>query len=364
MKKSQKNNQFGLWNRLVFIVFGILVFTGIIAYIIVFTVLNRDLFYYLEFNFSFSFVLALVLSLIIGTAITYQVGKEILIPMMRLNYASKQIAEGNFQVEIHVNTRIREIKEMFRSFNQMVSELKSIEMMRNDFVTNISHEFKTPLTAIEGYATLLQDAELEDEERLQYIQMILDSTKQLNTLSSNVLKLSKLENQEKVTDKKQYRLDEQIRHILLYHEKAWSDKEIELRLNLPKTIIYQNESLLAQVWSNLLSNAIKFTPANGSIEVTITRLGTEVAVSIRDSGMGMTPQVKRHIFEKFYQGDRSRAKEGNGLGLALTQRIVSLCNGQIHVDSEPGKGSEFIVIFAIDERSSSPLGNHDLAKGK
>lgn len=341
----KKNNQTGLWNRLVFIVFGILVFTGIIAYVIVFTVLNRDLFYYLEFNFSFSLILALVLSLIIGTAITYQVGKEILLPMMKLNHASKEIANGNFQVEINVNTRIREIKEIFRSFNQMVSELKSIEMMRNDFVANISHEFKTPLTAIEGYATLLQDDELADDERLQYIQMILDSTKQLSTLSSNILRLSKLENQGKITDKKLYRLDEQIRHVLLYYEKAWSEKEIELKLDLPKTLFYQNESLLTQVWSNLVSNAIKFTPPNGSIEVTITKTEAGITVSIKDNGIGMTPQAKKHIFDKFYQGDRSRAKEGNGLGLALVHRIICLCHGEIQVNSEPGKGSEFIVSF-------------------
>ncbi|MHB0864957.1 HAMP domain-containing sensor histidine kinase [Paenibacillus sp. SEL3] len=348
MKKVKKNNQIGLWNRLVFIVFGILVFTGIIAYLIVFTVLNRDLFYYLEFNFSFSLILALLLSLIIGTAITYQVGKEILIPMMKLNHASKEIASGNFHVEVNVNTRIREIQEIFRNFNQMASELKSIEMMRNDFVTNISHEFKTPLTSIEGYATLLQDEGLAVEEREQYIQMILDSAKQLSTLSSNILRLSKLENQDRVTDRKLYRLDEQIRYVLLQYEQAWSEKEIELKLNLPKTSIYQNESLLTQVWSNLLSNAIKFTPANGSIEITITKLETEVAVSIKDSGMGMTPEVKKHIFDKFYQGDHTRAKEGNGLGLALVNRIVCLCNGQINVYSEPGQGSEFKVKFLSD----------------
>ncbi|WP_049827436.1 sensor histidine kinase [Paenibacillus maysiensis] len=351
MKKTIKNKQVGLRNRLVFIVFGIFVVVGIITYSIVFLVSNTDLFYYIEFNLSFSFVLALTLSLVIGTAITSLVGKQILTPMMKLNYASKEIANGNFHVKMNADTQIKEIEEIFTSFNQMVAELKNIEMMRNDFVANISHEFKTPLTAIEGYATLLQDNELEDDERLQYIQTILDSTKQLSTLSSNILRLSKLENQDKVTDKTLYRLDEQIRQVLLYFEKTWLDKELELILDLPKTMFYQNENLLMQVWINLLSNAIKFTPPLGSIQVILIKRETEIIVSIKDSGIGMTQQVKKHIFEKFYQGDRSRSKEGNGLGLALVYRIVCLCNGKIQVNSEPDKGSEFIVTFSTDKSS-------------
>ncbi|MDY8023263.1 HAMP domain-containing sensor histidine kinase [Paenibacillus polymyxa] len=271
--------------------------------------------------------------------------------MMKLNYASKEIANGNFHVKMNADTQIKEIEEIFVSFNQMVAELKSIEMMRNDFVANISHEFKTPLTAIEGYATLLQDNELEDDERLQYIQMILDSTKQLSTLSSNILRLSKLENQDKVTDKTLYRLDEQMRQVLLYFEKTWLDKELELILDLPKTMFYQNENLLMQVWINLLSNAIKFTPPRGSIQVTLIKRETEIMVSIKDSGIGMTQQMIKHIFEKFYQGDRSRSKEGNGLGLALVYRIVCLCNGKIQVNSELDKGSEFIVTFSTYDSS-------------
>jgi signal transduction histidine kinase len=352
MKKSINNNQSGLWNRLVFIVFGILILAGVVVYLIVYFVLNKDLFHYVEFNFSFSFIFALLLSLILGSAITYQVGKEILNPMMKLNHASKEVANGNFHLEVNVQTHIKEIEEIFMSFNQMVNELKSIEIIRNDFVANISHEFKTPLTAIEGYATLLQDNELSERERLQYVQMILGSTKQLSTLSSNILKLSNLENQGTITDKKMYRLDEQIREVLLFHEKSWSEKEIELQLELPKTVIYQNESLLIQVWSNLISNAIKFSSQKGQIRVSLTKKDEGIVVSVKDNGIGMTPQVKKHIFEKFYQGEPSRTREGNGLGLAMVHRIVCLCDGKIFVNSEPGKGSEFIVFFPIAEVNS------------
>ncbi|MNW38963.1 Alkaline phosphatase synthesis sensor protein PhoR [compost metagenome] len=341
-----KNRQTGLWNRLVFIVFGILILAGIVTYSLVFLVLSADLFHYLEFNFTFSFVLAVLLSVIIGTIITSQIGKQILSPMMKLNSALREVANGNFLTTLNTDTSIKEINEIFLNFNQMVSELKGIEMMRNDFVTNISHEFKTPLSAIEGYTTLLQDEEIEDDERKQYIQVILESSRQLSSLSTDILKLSKLDNQDKVTDKNDYRLDEQIRQVLLTFEEIWSKKELNLSLDLPKVYIYQNEILLRQVWSNLISNAIKFTPQNGRIQITLNELDKQIIVSIKDNGIGMNSDIKKHIFDKFYQGDRSRAMEGNGLGLSLVKRIIQLSDGEIYVNSEAGKGSEFKVIFS------------------
>lgn len=345
---NKTGRKFGLWNSFVAIVFGILLLIGAITYAVVLTAVNMDLFKYMEFNLAFSMSVAVLLSLIIGSAITYLVGKQILMPLLKLNQASKEIAGGNFHIKLQTSTPIREIKEIYANFNQMAAELASIELMRNDFIAQFSHEFKTPLASIEGYASLLQDETLSKEDRRQYVRMILDSSSQLSSLSASILKLSKLENQDIVTEKTLYRLDEQLRQALLYFEKEWTLKNLELKLELPQTMFYQNQKLMMQIWLNLLSNAIKFTPPNGRIKVALLKREKEISVSVKDSGIGMEEQVQRHIFDKFYQGDSSRSENGNGLGLAVVARIVKMGNGRIEVTSTPGEGSEFVVSFPIE----------------
>lgn len=202
-----------------------------------------------------------------------------------------------------------------------------METLRNDFIVNVSHEFKTPIAAIEGYATLMQDQELSPEERADYSRLIIESTRQLSSLSSNILKLSKLENQEIVGGKKEFALDEQLRQALLLLEAQWNDKGINLELTLEPVVYYGNEELLMQVWLNLLSNAIKFTDNGGEVAVSLLSAEDAVTVRIADSGTGMTEEVMKRIFEKFYQGDKSRSAEGNGLGLPLVRRIVELSGG-------------------------------------
>ncbi|SHL58829.1 Signal transduction histidine kinase [Anaerocolumna jejuensis DSM 15929] len=343
MHKHKRKRQASLWQYFVLIVFGILVMTSVIMYVIIIFAINTDLLVRLEFSLPFATSAVLAISILIGTIITSLVGKRILAPITKLNYASREIAGGNFDVRLDTISQIKEITETFTNFNQMAHELSSIEMMRNDFIANISHEFKTPIAAIEGYATLLQDSELTEEERVQYTQMILESTKQFSALSSNILKLSKLENQEKILEPITYRLDEQLRQSILFLENSWTEKELELELDLPKTFLYGNEDLMMQVWTNLLSNAIKFTPKGGQIRITLESSPKLVSVSVKDTGIGISIQEKKHIFEKFYQVDKSRTHEGNGLGLSLVYRIVSLCGGTIQVQSEPGQGSEFTV---------------------
>ena len=349
--KNKADRSFGLWNRFVFIVFGILLLTGGITYAIILTVVNMDLFRHMEFNFTFSLIVAVLLSLVIGSAITILVGRQILTPLLKLNHASKEISGGNFHVIIDPDTPIREIKELYGNFNQMAAELASIELMRNDFVAQFSHEFKTPIASIEGYASLLQDESLSADDRRQYVQMILDGSAQLSSLSASILKLSKLENQDIITEKTRYRLDEQLRQALLYFEEDWTKKHLELKLDLPQAMFYQDQKLMMQIWLNLLSNAIKFTPQDGRIEVTLTKMEKEISVSVKDSGIGMTEQVQRHIFDKFYQGDASGAEVGNGLGLTMVARIVKMADGRIQVSSMPGKGSEFTVFFPIEKNN-------------
>ena len=237
------------------------------------------------------------------------------------------------------------MREMAQQFNAMVFDLSHIKTLRSDFVANVSHEFKTPIAAIEGYATLLQNRNLPPEKQDRYIEKILDNSRRLSSLSGNILMLSKLENQEMIPDKTEYRLDEQIRKCILMLEAKWTEKRIEFDMELPRQNYYGSAALLEQVWINLIDNAIKHSPADSSIHISICEKAGSIAVSIADDGEGMTAEVQKHIFEKFYQGETSHKAEGNGLGLALVKRITDLCRGSIQVESSPGSGSTFIVVL-------------------
>lgn len=282
-------------------------------------------------------------SVLLGLVIALFVGKRIIRPVQNLSNAFGELSKGNFDIKIPENESVTEIREMAQRFNAMVYDLSHIETLRSDFVANVSHEFKTPIAAIEGYATLLQNHALPPEKQDHYIEKILDNSRRLSSLSGNVLMLSKLENQETVLDKTEYRLDEQIRQCILMLENKWASKNIEFDMELPRQIYYSSAFLLEQVWINLIDNAIKHSPAGSSIHIAICETSETIAVSISDDGDGMTEEVQKHIFEKFYQGDKSHKAEGNGLGLALVKRIVDLCKGEIAVESAPGKGSLFII---------------------
>ena len=282
-------------------------------------------------------------SLLLGTVIALYVGKLIVRPVQNIGNAFDELSKGNFEVKVPENEPIMEIREMAQRFNAMTYDLSHIETLRSDFVANVSHEFKTPIASIEGYATLLQNHNLSQEKHDRYVEKILENSRRLTNLSGNILMLSKLENQETVLGKTEYRLDEQIRKCILMLENRWSAKNIEFDLELPRQVYYGSEALLDQVWSNILDNAIKHSPVGGVIHVSILQTDTSLTITIADQGNGMTEEVQKHIFEKFYQGDSSRMAEGNGLGLALVKRIVELCKGTILVESSPGKGAEFII---------------------
>lgn len=292
----------------------------------------------------------LLASLLLGAVIAVFVGKLFIRPIQDFIGAFDELSQGNFAVKVLENEKIAEIREMARRFNAMTYDLSHIETLRSDFVANVSYEFKTPIASIEGYATLLQDPELSSEKHGRYVEKILENSRRLSGLSSNILALSKLENQETVMDKREFRLDEQIRKSILLLESKWAEKGIEFDMELPKLMFYGSELLLSRVWANLLDNAIKYSPQNGIIRVTLQRCGQAVSLSITDQGPGMTEEVQRHIFEKFYQGDPSRRAEGNGLGLALVKRIVELCRGSIELQSAPGEGATFVVMLSDEEK--------------
>ena len=297
----------------------------------------------IDHSFIYPTMLTAATSVLIGIVLSKIALSSILKPIIELNSATKKVSAGDFDVQISEKGFGKEISEMLHSFNIMTNELKNIETFRNDFVNNVSHEFKTPISAIEGYATLLQDENISDDERNDYVGRILYNSKRLSTLSKNILMIAKLENQEIVIDKTKFYIDEQIRNIILSLENLWSEKNISLDINMDQVLFYGNKSMLSHVWFNILSNAIKFTPHGGTISVSLKHDNKNVYISVADTGIGMTEDTLKHIFEKFYCGDKSRHDSGNGLGLTLAKRVVELCEGVIKVKSEKDLGTEFII---------------------
>ena len=292
-----------------------------------------------------SLIFFAIISVIIGMIISKFVARRPIGSIVEISEATKEIARGNFNVQMNEDIRVTEIQTMARNFNLMVRELAATEILRNDFVENVSHEFKTPLTAIEGYAMLLQDSALSPAEREEYLNKILFNTHRLSTLVGNILLLSKMESKSLSEQSTCFRLDEQLRQAVVALEPQWTEKDISFDAVLDPVTVTGCERLLSQVWTNLIGNAIKFSDAGQEIAIRLLEQTECVVVSIRDHGCGMTPEVQAHIFEKFYQGDTSRRSMGNGLGLALVKRIVELSQGVIEVDSAPGEGSTFRVIL-------------------
>ena len=277
--------------------------------------------------------------------VSYYVGQRIVTPMVKLSAASKEVAKGNYTVRVCDSSQLEEVQTTFRHFNAMVGQLNSISTLSNDFVANVSHEFKTPLSTIEGYAMLLQDPSLSEEERRDCIEKILNQTQRLTTLVANILLLSKIESKELADQYTTFRLDEQIRQAVVLAESQWEEKQLVIDAELEEVLIHASEGLLTHVWSNLLENAIKFSPVGGKLELRLFEQKECVVFTLRDWGCGMSEDVQDRIFEKFYQGDPSHKATGNGLGLPMVKRIVDLSQGVIEVESQVEQGSLFRVIL-------------------
>lgn len=288
-------------------------------------------------------VVALVVSTIIGTVLTFVIADRLLKPLNELIVATREVAKGNYNIKVTNVNDDNELGELIRSFNHMTQELNGIEMFRKDFINTFSHEFRTPIVSIRGFARQLQKDSLTDDQRQEYTDIIISESERLTKMSSNILLLTKLEHLAIVTDKKSFLLDEQIRNCILLLQMQWEKKNIDFQIEMDAISYYSNEEMLSQVWLNLLSNAIKFSHPNGVISVQCYDDGTDVKVKIADKGIGMDDLTMQQIFEKFYQGDSAHASEGNGLGLSLVRRIIDLCGGKIVVKSQLGKGTTFIV---------------------
>ena len=345
--------------RLTFFVLGIVFLSGILTSLFAIIALvffdKTPAVVSIRLNPYFLITVLIGACIVISTPIAAVFGKYYLKPIKDLIAATKEVKKGNFDVRVPVTaeherkTAANEMDLLIRNFNEMAQELGGIEMFRNDFINNFSHEFKTPIVSIRGFARELERGDLSEEQRREYAKIIAEEADRLAKLSISVLELSKLENQQIVSEKTHYDLDEQIRQCILLQESEWSKKDIEMIVELDEVRFFGNEEMMMHVWQNLIGNAIKFTPEGGSVTVRLSMEEGTVTATVSDTGIGMSEEMQAHIFEKFYQGDRSHGRVGYGIGLSLADRVVKLCHGTIGVQSRVGEGSTFTVRLPLEQ---------------
>lgn len=345
MKKREiiikKKDKFSLNTRLTLMVGGvvfasILISSGISAAFEYFVPAATEIPYLVQLN---------ILSLFVAMVAARFLSNHFFKPIKTLREGMKKVANGDFSTRVETKSTSAEIQEMFAGFNMMTQELASTEILQTDFVSNVSHEFKTPINAIEGYTTLLQSTENIDEVENEYIEKILFNTKRLSSLVSNILLLSKIENQSIQTNQVKFRLDEQIRETIVALEQNWTEKNIELNVELEEIEYYGSEALSYHIWSNIIGNAIKFSPDGGTVKINLTKEQNSIFFTVEDNGPGLTEEAKKHLFDKFYQADSSHKQEGNGLGLALVKRIVTILGGEVYAENLESGGCRFNVIL-------------------
>ncbi len=269
-------------------------------------------------------------------------------PTKKILGATEKIAEGDFSTRLEITHEYGKYNEydlIMENLNKMATELEKNEVLKTDFISNVSHEIKTPLAVIQNYATLLQDDTLDTETRKSHAKTVISASKRITDLITNILKLNKLENQEIQEKHEAFSLTEALGNSVLAFE-AWLEKKnIQLNCDFDDVVIFSSKSLLDIVWNNLISNAIKFTSDGGKIDISLKRIDRSAEIQVADTGCGMTSEVGAKIFEKFYQGDTSHATQGNGLGLALVKKVIDILGGEISVQSEVNKGSTFTILL-------------------
>lgn len=287
--------------------------------------------------------IALVVSLIMGVAVSVPISNHYLKPLENLFEATKAVANGDFTVRADKGNANGVFADYIDSFNKMTEALGSLEFFRSDFINTFSHEFKTPVVSIRGFAKLLKNPDLTEEQKSRYADTIIQESERLASMAANVLLLSQYENTNIISEKETFSLDEQIRECISLMEREWLRKNITMTGDLERVDYYGNEDIMSHLWVNLLSNAVKFTPEGGTVSVSLASDGRTITATVSDSGIGMDEQAQKHIYEKFYQCDASHRGNGNGLGLSIVKRIVDLCCGDIAVESAKGEGTRFTV---------------------
>ncbi len=329
-------------------IFTIGVFFTLLISIVVGIVLNNIL----PFDFAFKGTIMLRLAFgvllcsVTGTVISNLIGQNTINTILEIDNATKEIAAGNYNIRIDEKSSLIEISDMVESFNIMANDLAMNDMMKNDFINNVSHDFKTPLSAIEGYATLLTNQELPQKTIEEYATSILTNSKRLTKMTSNILLLSTLDSSKILLNKITYSLDEQICDIVLLFQNEWAAKNIEIDIDLEKTLICAEKDMLFHVWQNVISNAVKFCNENGKICIRLNiNKNNMIEATFSNTGSYISKADINRIFEKFYQADASRASRGNGLGLSIARKVALLHNGSIEVESLENKETIFVVML-------------------
>ena len=295
---------------------------------------------------SRSIRVSIVSILLITIALMQNISRKIVNPIKKITDATKKVASGDFTIELETK-RDDEIGELTHNFNKMVKELNSIECLQKDFINNVSHEIKTPISSIQGFAKLLEADDLSKEERKEYAEIIKEESDRLLYLSTNILKLAKLENQERIMNKTKFNIAEQIRRTISVLEPKWKEKNIKFNVSLKEQEFWGEKDLMYQVWMNIIENSIKFSKQDGQIDVKMKTNQDSIIVEIKDYGIGMEEEEAKKIFDRLYQIDKSHTKPGAGLGMTIAKRIVELSGGKIEVTSKLNESTTFIVTLPI-----------------
>ncbi len=306
-------------------------------------IFQRDNVRYLLFGYAFKDVVLLVVAAALVLLFINLTSRSTTEPIRDLTLATREIARGNYDVNVDVKDRVEELGELERNFNLMAAELRANEYLRKDFISNVSHQLKTPLSIVSGYASLLEEGGLTPQEEREYSAVVSRESQRLVGLIDDMLRLSRIDHREIQPKSDVFALGESLRRAVVQLQPRWSRAGLEVDADIPDMDCTGDEDLLSQVWSNLLDNAIKFTPAGGRIGVSLRRAGDRAEICVSDTGPGMDEVTLSRIFEQFYQGDTPHRGEGSGLGLPLCRRIVELHGGTITAESTPGQGSRFLV---------------------
>lgn len=338
-EKHKHKHRLSIANLMTLFVFVIYLMASAISFIVVYILQANGIIAHpsdgLDDNYLMFYMA--VVSLIVGVLLLATIGKISLKPINRIIDKLNQLASGDFKARLSFGKPIRShpvFIEVSDSFNRLAEELEDTEMLRNDFINNFSHEFKTPIVSIAGFAKLLKRGNLTEEQKAEYINIIDEESMRLSAMATNVLNLTKFENQTILTDVTEFNLSEQLRNSIIALEGKWVKKKIDFNLDLGEHIISGNKDMLKHVWLNLIDNAVKFSPDGGTVEIGVREQDNTYAVSILNYGIEITPEQQKKIFKKFYQADESHASEGNGIGLALVKRVTELHNGKVSVYCE------------------------------
>lgn len=340
-------------SRLTILLLLLVIFTSLLSLVLSALVRNGVIFNrdvgvrYLLFGYAFKDVVLLIVAVAAVLVFVNLTSRSTTDPIRELTRATREITGGNYDVTVDIRDRVEELGELERNFNLMAAQLRSDEYLRKDFISNVSHQLKTPLSILSGYAQLLEEPDLPEEERAEYSRYVARESQRLVGLIDDMLRLSRIEHREIRPRSDVFALGEQLRQIILQLQPRWSRAGLALEADIPDLDVTGDPELLSQVWNNLLDNAVKFTPPGGHVTVSLRSGENSRVVTVTDDGPGMDEETLRRAFEQFYQGDTPQRGEGSGLGLALCRKIVEIHGGTVSAESRPGEGARFTVTLPV-----------------